>query len=58
MASAAQSAPLTSTSGWSARDDLVRRVFVEDHHRVDARQRREHLGALVLGIDRPVRRLC
>ena len=27
-------------------DDLVRRVLVEDHHRIDARQRREDFGAL------------
>ena len=57
MAPAAQSAPLTSTSGCSAVDDLVRRVFVEDHDGVDARERREHFGALGLAIDRPIRAL-
>ncbi len=30
-------------------------VFVEHHHGVDARERSQHLGAFVLGINRPRR---
>ena len=48
MASMAQSAPLTSTSGCRRADDLVRGFFVEDDDGIDARQRREHLGPLAL----------
>ena len=32
----------------------MRRVFVEDHDRVDACQRAQHFGALSLGVDRPI----
>ena len=38
-------------------DDLVRRVFVEDHHGVDRLEREQHLGALGLRRDRTPRAL-
>ena len=57
MASAAQSAPFTSTSGRSAIDDRLRRLVVEDDDRVDGAQRLEDLRAFVLGHDRPRRSL-
>ena len=48
IASPAQSAPFTSTSGCRAPDDGGRRLFVEDHDGVDAVERGQQLGALVL----------
>ena len=53
IASAAQSAPFDQNVGLDAADDVGGRVLVEDHDGVDAVERREHLGALVLRVDRP-----
>src|SRR5712692_11537356 len=39
--------------GLKRRDDVVRRLLVEDHDAVDRRQRRQNLRALRLGRDRP-----
>ena len=41
--------------GLDAADDGVRRLFVEDHGRIDAAQGEQHLGPFLLGIDRPRR---
>ena len=57
MASAAQSAPLTSTSGWMRVMMSRRRLVVEDRDGVDAGERREDLGALGLRRDGPGRAL-
>ena len=43
--------------GKDLRDEILRFVLIEDHHKIHRAQRAKHIGAVAFGIDRPLRSL-